>query len=53
MDKFLEEKTTCQILSRENLEISLLCETLKIRQMNVYIAKPKQTHRYRTQICGY
>ena len=52
MDKFLEEKTTCQILSLEKLEISLLCEILKIRQMNVY-AKPKQTHRYRTQICGY
>ena len=52
MDKFLEEKTTCQILSQEKLEISLLCEILKIRQMNVY-AKPKQTHRYRTQICGY
>lgn len=35
-DKFLEEKTTYQILSQEKLEISLFCEILKIRQMNVY-----------------
>ena len=33
MDKFLEEKTTCQILSLEKLEISLLREILKIRRM--------------------
>ena len=33
MDKFLEEKTTCQILSLEKLEISLLHEILKIRRM--------------------
>lgn len=35
-DKFLEEKTTYQILSQEKLEISLFCEILKIRHMNVY-----------------
>lgn len=43
MDKFLEEKTTYQILSQEKLEISLFCEILKIRQMNVYANQNRLT----------
>lgn len=42
-DKFLEEKTTYQILSQEKLEISLFCEILKIRQMNVYANQNRLT----------
>lgn len=43
MDKFLEEKTTYQILSQVKLEISLFCEILKIRQMNVYANQNRLT----------